>query len=252
MPASLQVLRRLPSRDALFWGVVGLATAAAFARAGWQLAGAWETSLAAALWVTVAATLAIYAVTAAVAPQAWRLAPVVCGYMILLGGIASVWQQTPGQPLDSGAATTGWTAVHIVLSVVTYGIVTVAAIAALAAFLQERALKQKRPTALTRMLPPIASCESMVVRLLLIGEVLLALGLATGMAVQYHETGALLVFDHKTILTITAFLVVAGLLAAHHISGVRGRRAARLVLLAYLLLTLGYPGLKFVTDVLIG
>ena len=32
--------------------------------------------------------------------------------------------------------------------------------------------------------------------------------------------------------------------------GVRGRRAARVVLLAYLLMTLGYPGVKFVTDVL--
>lgn len=256
VPASLQALRRLPSRDALFWGVIGLATAAALARVGWQLSGTWETGrwetgLAEALWVTVAATLGVYAVVAAAAAQAWRLAPIVAGYMILLGGIATVWQQTPGQPLAASAGTTGWTGVHIVLSVVTYGIVTVAAIAALAAFLQERALKQKRPTALTRMLPPIASCEALVVRLLLIGEILLALGLATGMAVQYHETGALLVFDHKTILTITAFLVVAGLLAAHHISGVRGRRAARLVLLAYLLLTLGYPGVKFITDVLI-
>jgi ABC-type uncharacterized transport system permease subunit len=40
------------------------------------------------------------------------------------------------------------------------------------------------------------------------------------------------------------------LLVAHYRSGMRGRRAARVVLLAYLLLTLGYPGVKFVTDVL--
>jgi len=31
---------------------------------------------------------------------------------------------------------------------------------------------------------------------------------------------------------------------------VRGRQAARGILLAYLLLTLAYPGVKFVTDVL--
>jgi ABC-type uncharacterized transport system permease subunit len=35
-------------------------------------------------------------------------------------------------------------------------------------------------------------------------------------------------------------------------TGVRGRQSARYVLLAYLLLTLGFPGVKFVTDVLIG
>ena len=79
---------------------------------------------------------------------------------------------------------------------------------------------------------------------------MLAIGLATGMALQYGETGKLLIIDHKTILTITAFVVIGGLLAAHFKTGLRGRQAARIVLLAYLLLTLGYPGVKFVTDVI--
>jgi ABC-type uncharacterized transport system permease subunit len=70
------------------------------------------------------------------------------------------------------------------------------------------------------------------------------------MALQYRETGALLALNHKTVLTIAAFLVLAGLLAAYGLGGVRGKRAARVVLLGYLLLTLGYPGVKFVTDVL--
>ena len=52
------------------------------------------------------------------------------------------------------------------------------------------------------------------------------------------------------MLTVTAFLVIAGLLIGHFRIGVRGRMAARFVLLAYLLMTLGYPGVKFVTDVL--
>jgi ABC-type uncharacterized transport system permease subunit len=51
-------------------------------------------------------------------------------------------------------------------------------------------------------------------------------------------------------LTIAAFVVIGGLLVCHYGSGVRGKMAARIVLLAYLLLTLGYPGVKFVTDVL--
>jgi ABC-type uncharacterized transport system permease subunit len=46
--------------------------------------------------------------------------------------------------------------------------------------------------------------------------------------------------------------VIAALLAAHYRTGIRGRRAARYMLLGYLLLTLAYPGVKFVTDVLIG
>jgi ABC-type uncharacterized transport system permease subunit len=65
-----------------------------------------------------------------------------------------------------------------------------------------------------------------------------------------RETGHLLKLDHKTVLTVAAFVVIGGLLFAHFKSGLRGRKAARVVLLAYLLLTLGYPGVKLVTDVL--
>ena len=71
------------------------------------------------------------------------------------------------------------------------------------------------------------------------------------MASQWGVTGAVLVFDHKTILTIATFVVIGALLIAHFRSGIRGRRAARIVLVAYLLLTLGYPGVKFVTEVLL-
>ena len=84
--------------------------------------------------------------------------------------------------------------------------------------------------------------------IVLIAEV----GLATGMALQYEETGQVLPLNHKTVLTLAAFVVIGALLIAQRRAGVRGRRAARLVLLGYLLLTLGYPGVKFVSEVLIG
>ena len=58
-------------------------------------------------------------------------------------------------------------------------------------------------------------------------------------------------FDHKSILALSVFIILAILLLLHFKSGVRGKAATQLVLLAYLLLTLGYPGVKFVTDILI-
>jgi ABC-type uncharacterized transport system permease subunit len=80
----------------------------------------------------------------------------------------------------------------------------------------------------------------------------LVLGIVTGMAKQFTVSGSLLEFDHKTLLSILAFLVIGALLILHQRSGQRGQRVARLILLAYLLLTLAYPGVKFVTDVLMG
>ncbi len=250
VPAAVQALRRPPARDGLFWAALGIAVTAAVVRVAVQLSGPWETGLAPALWLTIAVTLAFYVLVAALSPEAWRLTPLVATYMLVLGILATIWQEAPGLPLVADADEVGWIGVHITFSVATYALVTLAAVAALAAFVQESALKRRRPTALSRSLPSVADCESLVLRLLMLGEGVLALGLATGTALLYRETGRLIVFDHKTVLTIAAFVVLGALLLAHFQRGTRGRRAARFVLLGYLLLTLGYPGVKFVTDVL--
>jgi len=250
VPASLQTMRRSPARDTVFWAVLAVAVAGPVAWVVANASGAWRTELANALWATVATTMAIYAVTAVTTRQGWRLMPLMAPYMLLLGIIATVWLRAPGRPLGEISEGSGWIGIHIAVSVATYAVLTIAAVAALAAFLQERALKRKRPTALTRVLPSVADCESLVVRLLIVGEIILAIGLATGMALQYGADGTLMSLDHKTVLTVAAFAVIGGLLFAHYASGIRGRQAARVVLLAYLLMTLGYPGVKFVTDVL--
>jgi ABC-type uncharacterized transport system permease subunit len=70
------------------------------------------------------------------------------------------------------------------------------------------------------------------------------------MATQFLETGNLVLLDHKTTFAFAVFAVLLVLLILHFRSGLRGRATTRVVLLAYLLLTLGYPGVKFVTDIL--
>jgi len=248
LPSALLPLRRDHGRDVLFWLLLAVAVMGPLAWVLVSLGGVWRTDLSMTLWVTVAATMTLFAATAAVARESWRLTPLVSLYMAALAIVATVWGHAPMKTL--GAPPGGWVVVHIVVAVATYALVTVAAVSALAAFLQDRALKLKRPTAMTRVLPSVADCEDLLVRLLVLGEIVLAIGLMTGMAVQMRETGHLLKFDHKTVLTVAAFAVIGGLLIAHFKTGLRGRMAARIVLLGYLLLTLGYPGVKFVTDVM--
>jgi ABC-type uncharacterized transport system permease subunit len=250
LPASLLGLRRYPARDAVFWSAMVVAVAGPTAWSIVQTGDTWRTGLSTALWVTVAICLWLFAGLAVLSREAWRLAPLLLPYMLILALFAAALRHAPQGGLTEHAPTV-WVSVHIGVSVITYGLVTVAAVAALAAFLQERALKAKRPTALTRTLPSMADCERLLVGLLAFGEAVLAVGLASGMAVQYEETGRLLIFDHKILLTMAAFVVIGVLLSAHYVSGLRGRQAARVVLVAYLLLTLGYPGVKFVTDVLL-
>jgi ABC-type uncharacterized transport system permease subunit len=250
VPLVLHLMRQAPRRDGIFWAFLALALAGPL---GWVALSAttnWPTGFAAALWITIAATQVLFGIVAWIDREAWRLAPLVASYMVLLGAGAIAWDATPEAPLAVDLSRSGWIVVHVATTVATYGLVTIAAIAALAAFLQEKALKRKRPNVLTRSLPAMTDCEALAVRLLGVGEAILAVGLATGMALQYLETGRILAFNHKNVLTIAAFVVIGALLVAHGSLGVRGARAARLALLGYLLLTLGYPGVKFVTDVL--
>jgi ABC-type uncharacterized transport system permease subunit len=216
-----------------------------------QLGGVWRTGFAMSLWVTIAATMLIFLVLVVATRQAWRLTPLLVPYLLLLGVIATIWARAPEQPV-SEAVPAGWLDAHILFALATYGLLTVAAVAGSAVFLQEHALKAKRPTALTRLLPAVADSESLEIRLLYATETVLALGVMSGMAAQHFMGGMLLEFDHKTVLSLAAFVVIAAFLLARRVWGLRGRRAARWALIAYLLLTLAYPGVKFVTDVLMG
>jgi len=252
VPAAVLSYRRADgSRDFVFWAVAAVAVAgpAAFALA--HFAGGWHTDLASALWVSIAASMILFIVLAAWTRAAWRLMPLLLPYLLALGVLATIWGRVPAQhglvgPPDA------WLVAHIVVSITTYALCTLAAVAAAAVFLQERALKRKEPNALSRRLPAVADASRLQVRLLAASEAVLALGIATGMAKEYLETGALLQFDHKTLLVLLAFAVIGILLILHQRTGLRGQRAARVLLLGYLLLTLAYPGVKFVTDVVMG
>ena len=250
VPAALLPFRRDPVRDGLFWALLAVGVAGPAVLVAYILASGWHTGLAPALWVTVAASLFLFAVFSAVLRESWRLAPLLFPYLFVIGAIATVWLHQPGRPM-SDAAPTAWVGFHIVLSVATYALLTIGAIAGLAVTLQERALKNKHPTRLTRLLPSVSDGEFIQVRLLFAGAVILGLDLLSGMAAQYFETGVLLVLNHKVAFSLLTFAVIAILLAIHARTGTRGRRVGRYVLLAYLLITLAYPGVKFVTDVLL-
>jgi ABC-type uncharacterized transport system permease subunit len=111
-------------------------------------------------------------------------------------------------------------------------------------------LKARHPDALAARLPAVTAGEDLQGRLLVLGEAVLGIGLITGIAIHVQRGETLLSPDHKTLLTMAAFAIIALLLILRRRGGLRGRRAAQLVLIAYLLVTLAYPGVKFVTDVL--
>ncbi len=251
IPAALVSLRRgHQGRDGLFMAVLGLAIAGPVVWAAAQIADSWHTGISANLWVIIAVSLLLFGGLVVTVRQAWRLTPLLLPYLMVLGVLASLFTGTAEAGLDE-AAPPAWIELHILVAVVTFGFLTMAAVASLAAFLQERALKRKRPTALTRMLPSVADSETLSTRMLWASEAVLGLGLLTGFVTLYLERGVVITPDHKTILSILAFVLIGALLVGHQVCGIRGRLAARVVLVGYLLLMLAVPGVKFVTQVLL-
>lgn len=256
VPASLLPFRRAATRpDLLFWLLLAVAVAGPLVVSFVQFSNSWQTGLAGALWISITASAALFAGLSVVSREAWRLAPLLLPYLCLLAALAVIWGRAPAQSEIAGTPG-AWLAVHIVVSVATYALCTLAAVASAAVLVQERALKRKQPgplsQSLSRSLPAIVDAERLELRLLSVAELVLGAGIVTGIALQYLASGELLAFDHKTVLSLLAFIIIGVLLVLQLRSGLRGRRAARLVLVAYLLLTLAYPGVKLVTDVFIG
>lgn len=249
LPAAVVAVRN--GRGVALWASFGFAGLIAAAWTAARFGPSWSPGFGDALWLTVAATLAIYLALCLVTTKIRRIACLLAPYLALLGLIAAVWSQAPARAMAEDAPA-GWVGVHVALSVATYAFVTLSAVAGVGVVLQERALKRREPTRLAKLLPSLNDGERLEYRLLGAGQAILAVGIATGMGAQYASDGALIVANHKTVLTIAAFAVIGALLLARRRWGTRGRLAARYVLIGYLLMTLAYPGVKFVTDVLIG
>ncbi len=212
----------------------------------------WHIDLSGALWASAAATLIVLAGVSLTQREGWRIATLAVPYATALGALAAARDITmggSGEVLAAGPS--AWLAVHAVLSVATYAIATVGAMAASAGWMQQRALKQKTPTAFSRRLPSLAACDRIQTRLMALCAVVLGLGLITGAATSIVRDGVLVAIDHKTVFGLLAFLLIIGLLFADRRGSLRTRQVGRTVLVAYLLLTLAYIGVKFVTDIVL-
>lgn len=247
--------RRAQPGGGAFWGALAPGVAAPLAVVAILLQDGWRTGFALNLWASIATIMLVYAGLSLAVPTARRLGLLLMPYLIVLALLATVWAGSgpdglPRAAMSEGAD--GWFVIHIVLSLLAYAAITLAAVSALGVSLQERALKRHAPTALSRRMPAVADGEALTHRLLIASAALLGLGVATGMATLMVETGQLFVLDHKTLLTALALVAILALVWARGRYGLRGRKASHYVLSAYLLITLGYPGVKFVGDVLMG
>ena len=114
------------------------------------------------------------------------------------------------------------------------------------------ALKRRTRGKLIGSLPAVLIAEWTEIGSLTAAEILLGLAILCGIGAEYAASGAYFQVTHKSLLSIIAFVLIGLLLWLHLKMGFRGRLAARIGITVYLLISLGYLGVKFIGEYILG
>lgn len=139
---------------------------------------------------------------------------------------------------------------HIMMSILAYSLLSIAAVQSVLLAIQDKHLREKRPGGFIRALPPLQTMENLLFQLIGLGLTILTLSLVSGMIYLDDMFAQHLV--HKTILSMTAWVVFATLLWGRWKFGWRGRVAIRWTLTGFVVLLLAYMGSKWVTEIMLG
>jgi len=139
--------------------------------------------------------------------------------------------------------------IHVVLSILAYSLITIAALQAVLLSIADRRLHDKRPRPIIDLLPPLQVMEDFLFQLVGIGFFVLSLGLLSGFMFVDDLLAQHLV--HKTVLSGAAWLSFAILLWGRRFHGWRGGVVVRYTLAGFAVLMLGFFGSKIVLELIL-
>ena len=146
-------------------------------------------------------------------------------------------------PENSISTRIGW---HILLSILAYSILSIAALQALALALQDKLLRERKFQGLLNTLPPLQTMEALLFEMLWAGTLLLTLSLGTGFL--FFDNIRAQHLSHKMAFSSMAWLTYVILLWGRTTQGWRGRKAIHWTLGGFVALMLAYFGSKFVLE----
>jgi ABC-type uncharacterized transport system permease subunit len=138
-----------------------------------------------------------------------------------------------------------WAPLHWVLGMASYGLFGVAVLHGVLLNRAEQRLRERTPGAPPPGVP-LLRLERLTFDFILAGFVALSAALVAGWWVASPWR-----WDHKTVFSVLAWLVFAGLLAGRRVLGWRGTQATRWLYAGATLLLLAYVGSRFVVEVLL-
>lgn len=135
---------------------------------------------------------------------------------------------------------------HVLISILAYSVLAIAALQALLIGYQNWQLKHKHQNLLMRTFPPLQSMEALLFELVWAGEILLTLSLASGF--MFYDDLFSQQLIHKVAFSIVAWVFYGCLLWGRHFKGWRGNTAIRWTWAGFIAILLGYIGSKVVLE----
>lgn len=151
-----------------------------------------------------------------------------------------------GGPAPPESVRSIWPHFHILLSVIGFAFLAIACAAGLIYLVQDRELKSRRGAALARVafrLPPLEVLDRVNTICLLYGFPILTIGMITGALWESGRTGRFVWEPHVTF-SLAAWLLYLLIVFFRLVWHQRGRRAALLSVIGFLLLTSSYLGVR--------
>ena len=185
--------------------------------------------------------LAVIGLIAAIEPTLRGMS----GGLILLAAF-TVLLMGPSGDATAGVALAWQVRAHVLIALLSYGLLTVGTIVAFFALVQERRLQAAKLSPVNQLFAPLETTEKLLFSVAAVGFAGLTLAIASGSSfvndlVEQH-------LAHKLGLSLLAWIVFGILLAGRYFRGWRGKRAVRLYIGGFALLCLAYFGSRFVLE----
>lgn len=139
-----------------------------------------------------------------------------------------------------------WLPAHIVPAFVGYAVFAMAFCLSLTYLLQEKQLKAKRKGSLFRRLPSLETLDNLNYRFVSWGFGLFTIGLITGSLLARETWGELWSWEPVQVWSLITWLLYAILLHARTV-GWRGRKAAALTIVSFVVLVLSFVSVNLVS-----
>lgn len=169
--------------------------------------------------------------------------------MLLLSAVTAILMSASADS-HVGIAMAWQVRAHILIAMLSYGLLTVGAIVAVFALVQERRLHSARITPVNQLFAPLETTERLLIAVAATGFAGLTLAIASGLSFVNDLLEQNLA--HKFAFSLLAWVIFGILLAGRFFAGWRGKRAIKLYLWGFATLCLAYFGSRVILQEIFG